>query len=54
MDHNAIPPRGGRRPSESGDVVIAGAGVTGTETALFELMKDASRDHFKEFIQLVK
>lgn len=32
----------------------AGAGVTGTETALFELMKDASRDHFKEFIQLVK
>ena len=32
----------------------AGAGVTSTETALFELLKDAGRDHFKEIIQLVK
>jgi nicotinamidase-related amidase len=32
----------------------AGAGVTSTETALFELLKDATRDHFKEIIQVVK
>jgi nicotinamidase-related amidase len=32
----------------------AGAGVTSTETVLFELLKDARRDHFKEIIQLVK
>lgn len=32
----------------------AGAGVTSTETALFELLKDAGREYFKEIIQLVK
>ena len=32
----------------------AGAGVTSTEIALFELLKDAGSDHFKEIIQLVK
>jgi nicotinamidase-related amidase len=32
----------------------AGAGVTSTETALFELLKDATHDHFKKIIQGVK
>lgn len=32
----------------------AGATVTSTETALFELLKDASRSQFREIIQLVK
>ena len=32
----------------------AGAGLTSTETALFELLKDASNDHFKEIIEVVK
>lgn len=31
-----------------------GAGVTSTETALFELLKDARSDHFKDIIQVVK
>ena len=31
-----------------------GAALTSTETALFELLKDASSDHFKEIIQIVK
>ncbi len=32
----------------------AGAGVTSTETALFELLKEAKGDNFKEIINLVK
>jgi nicotinamidase-related amidase len=32
----------------------AGAGLTSTEAALFELLKDASNDRFKEFIEVVK
>ena len=32
----------------------AGAGITGTETVLFELLKEAKGDRFKEIIQLVK
>ena len=32
----------------------AGAGLTSTETALFELLKDAGNDHFKEIIEVVK
>ena len=32
----------------------AGAVLTSTETALFELLKDASSDHFKEIIEVVK
>ena len=32
----------------------AGAGITGTETVLFELLKEARGDRFKEIIQLVK
>ena len=32
----------------------AGAGVTGTETVLFELLKEARGDRFKEIISLVK
>jgi hypothetical protein len=32
----------------------AGAGLTSTETALFELLKEAGGDHFKEIIHLVK
>jgi nicotinamidase-related amidase len=32
----------------------AGAGLTSAETALFELLKDAGNDHFKEIIEVVK
>ena len=32
----------------------AGAELTSTETALFELLKDASSDRFKDIIQVVK
>ena len=32
----------------------AGAGITGTETVLFELLKEAKGDRFKEIINLVK
>jgi nicotinamidase-related amidase len=32
----------------------AGAGWTSAETALFELLKDAGNDHFKEIIEVVK
>ena len=32
----------------------AGAGLTSTETALFELLKDAGNEHFREIIEVVK